>query len=298
MPDGAPVARSDPRYRTARREIGDLGAAYRFADRAEVCRGDRRVERVIDPVAWRERCTVAHLDEPPYFVPVEGADPTGCDIELTRMVLSELGVARVDFVLTTFGELIEGVRSRRWHINTPMFITAERSRLVRFSAPVWAATDSFLVRSDDVRDFTSYEAIADDDTIRLAAVTGQIQFATALRAGVPKERIVEFPDQDAAAIAVLVGHVDASVSTAPGNVAYLARLGTPRLEAVADSRAAERGGLPVGAFSFHRASHSLADAFDSQLRRILGTNRHLEMMARYGFDPAALRPVLDAAADR
>jgi polar amino acid transport system substrate-binding protein len=253
---------------------------------------------VIDPATWRQGCTVAYLDEPPYFVPVDGADPTGCDIELVGMVLAALGVGRVDYVLTSFGELIDGVTSKRWHINTPMFITAERSRRVRFSVPVWAATDSFIVRLNDVRDFTSYEAIADDDSIRLAAVTGQIQVETAVRAGVPNDRIVEFADQDAAASAVLAGDADASVSTAPGNVAYIARLSDPRLVAVADSRAGERGGLPLGAFSFHRASRELAHAFDGQLRGILGTAGHLEMMARYGFDEAALRPALHAADDR
>ena len=196
---------------------------------------------MIDPATWRQRCTVAYLDEPPYFMPVDGADPTGCDIELTGMVLGGLGVRRVDFVLTTFGELIDGVTARRWHINAPMFITAERSRRVRFSVPVWAATDSFVVRSHDVRDFTSYEAIADDDSIRLAAVTGQIQVETALRAGVPNDRIVEVADQDAAASAVLAGDADASVSTAPGNVAYIERLSDPRLVSVADSRGGRAG---------------------------------------------------------
>jgi hypothetical protein len=73
---------------------------------------------------WRQRCTVAYLDEPPYFMSLAGAAPTGCDIELTGMVLGALGVRRVDFVLTTFGELIDGVTARRWHINAPMFITA------------------------------------------------------------------------------------------------------------------------------------------------------------------------------
>jgi polar amino acid transport system substrate-binding protein len=253
---------------------------------------------VIDPATWRQRCTVAYLDEPPYFMPVDGADPTGCDIELAGMVLGALGVHRVDFVLTTFAELIDGVTSGRWHINAPMFITTERSRRVRFSVPVWAATDSFIVRSNDVRDFTSYEAIAADDSIRLAAVTGQIQVETALRTGVPNHRIVEFADQGAAASAVLAGDADASVSTAPGNVAYIARLGDPRLTSVADSRASERDGLPLGAFSFHRASRELADAFNGQLRRILGTAGHREMMARYGFDEAALRPALVAAAAR
>lgn len=253
---------------------------------------------MIDPAMWRRRCTVAYLDEPPYFMPLDGAEPTGCDIELARMVLGALGVRRVDFVLTTFGALIDGVMSRRWHINAPMFITAERSRSVRFSVPVWAATDSFIVRPNDVRDFTSYEAIADDDSIRLAAVAGQVQVETARRAGVPNHRIVEFADQAAAASAVLVGDADASVSTVPGNVAYIARSGDPRLVSVADSRAGERGGLPLGAFSFHRASRELADAFDGQLQRILGTAPHLEMMARYGFDEAALRPALHPAADR
>jgi polar amino acid transport system substrate-binding protein len=281
---------SDGPVRAVTREGNhDFGVACAVAD------GERPV---IDPATWRQRCTVAYLDEPPYFMPVDGADPTGCDIELAGLVLGALGVRRVEFVLTTFGELIDGVMSRRWHINAPMFITAERARRVRFSVPVWAATDGFIVRSNDVRDFTSYEAIAGDDSIRLAAVTGQVQVATALRAGVSADRIVQFADQSAAASAVLVGDADASVSTAPGNLAYMARLGDPRLVSVADSRTGERGGLPLGAFSFHTASRGLAHAFDGQLRRILGTGLHLEMMARYGFDEPALRPALLAAADR
>ena len=140
-----------------------------------------------DPESWRKRCVVAYLDEPPYFVPVPGSAPTGCDIELTEMVLGALGVDDIDYVLTSFGELIDGVRSRRWHLNAPMFITSERAQLVQYSRPVWAATDSFIVRTDDDRDFTSYEAIAEDDSIRLAAVTGQIQLATALEVGTPPD---------------------------------------------------------------------------------------------------------------
>ena len=149
---------------------------------------------MIDPATWRQRCLVAYLDEPPYFMPVDGAGPTGCDIELTGMVLGALGVRRVDFVLTTFGELIDGVRSRRWHINAPMFITAERSQRVRFSVPVWAATDSFIVRLNDVRDFTSYEAIAADDSIAPPAskvhmtfsAGASVEAATPVSCGLPR----------------------------------------------------------------------------------------------------------------
>ncbi|MEM8906177.1 MAG: transporter substrate-binding domain-containing protein [Actinomycetota bacterium] len=253
---------------------------------------------MVDPASWRDLTVVAHLDEPPFFAPVAGSTPTGCDIELTEMVLGSLGVARIEFVLTSFGELIDGVRAHRWHLNTPMFVTAARAELIRFSRPVWAAVDGFIVRADDERDLASYEAIAADDSVRLAAVSGQVQLATALDIGTPSDRIVEFTDQDAAAQAVLDGVVDASVSTAPGNAAHVARLGDARLRAVPDDRAAERGGQAVGAFSFDHGSQELADAFDRHLGRVLGTDQHVAMMRSYGFDDAALATVLAGPAAR
>jgi polar amino acid transport system substrate-binding protein len=249
---------------------------------------------MVDPAEWRQHCVVAYLDEPPYFVPVSGSDPTGCDIELATMVLGALGVAEIEFVLTTFAELIDGLRSHRWHVNVPMFITEQRSHLVKFSRPVWAAIDSFIVRLGDDRDFSSYEVIALDDSVRIAAVTGQVQIDTAVGAGVPQHRLIRFADQLAAAEAVLRGEADAAVSTAPGNAALVARLGNPTLRCVVDSMSDQRDGAATGAFSFNHESHELADAFDAQLRLTLGTAGHLEMMARYGFHESALRPVIDS----
>ena len=244
---------------------------------------------------WRRRTAVAYLDEPPFFSPTPGGDPIGCDIELTRTVLGVLGVERIEFILTTFGELIPGLLAGRWHVNTPIFITAERAQLIDYSLPVWASADGFIVRASDDRDFSSYEAIAADDTIRLGAVSGQVQHGTALAVGVPPERIVEFADQDLAVLAVVDGRVDASVSTAPGNAAYLQRAADARLAAVADSSASLRGDVPLGAFSFRKESFDLSAAFDEALRQHLGTPAHLEMMSRYGFSADDLRPALVAA---
>jgi polar amino acid transport system substrate-binding protein len=211
------------------------------------------------------------------------------------LVLGALGATKTEFVLTSFAELIDGVRSQRWHINVPMFITETRSRLVRFSLPVWAAIDSFVVRIDDDRDFSSYEAIAANDSVRLAVVIGQVQIDAALAAGVPGHRLVGFGDQQAATQAVVSGEADAAVSTAPGNAAHIARLGDPTLTCVVESRVNRRCGHAMGAFSFGHASYGLADAFDTELRKTLGTAEHLAMMVRYGFSEAALRPAIDAA---
>ena len=234
---------------------------------------------------------MAYLDEPPFFSPVADGDPVGCDIELTNAVLARLGVERIEFVLATFGDLIAGVHAGRWHVNTPMFITADRSNLVDFSVPVWAALDGFIARRDDERNFSSYESIATDESIRVAVVTGQKQYDVARRVGVAARRITEFADQDSMVRGVLSETVDVLVSTAPGNHAYLARAADDRLRSFADA-GADRDPIAVGAFSFAKSMTELSTAFNAALRDYLGTAEHLRMMERHGFSRDALAPVL------
>ncbi len=235
---------------------------------------------------------VAYLDEPPFFAPSLMGTPTGCDVELAEYVLAGLGVDDVEWVLVSFDELVPGVRSGRWHLNSPMFVTDERAALVRFTVPVWAVSDGFIVRRADRRDLSSYEAIAADASITLGVVNGQVQRDNALSAGVPASRVVGFVDQDAAAGAVRDGTVDASASTAPGSFAFVERAADASLIAVADQRVAARGSVPVGAFSTHPDSADLGAAIDGQLRRYLGSDPHLAMMARYGFTAESLEPVI------
>lgn len=246
---------------------------------------------MVDLSGWREHVVVAYLDEPPYFVPTEGPVPTGCDVELALSVLADLGVQSFEFVLTTFDQLIPGLLGRRWHVNVPMFVTPRRGRDVTFSRPVWSAHDGFVVRTDEVRDVSSYAAVAVDPTIRLAVVSGQVQHDAAVHAGVPAERIVVYADQDDACRGVLAGEADAAASTAPGNRAYVDRLGDPRLRAVRLATPDEAL-PPLGAFSFHPDATELIATFDAALGRHLGSAVHLATMRRYGFSDADLAPVL------
>ena len=54
---------------------------------------------------WKELVVVAYLDEPP-FGTGRAARPSGCDMDLAHHVLGTIGVAQVDYELTTFPELI------------------------------------------------------------------------------------------------------------------------------------------------------------------------------------------------
>ena len=93
-----------------------------------------------------DQIVFAYLDEPPFCAPaVDG--PVGCDVEVAFVVLRALGVERIETRLVTFAELLPGVASGAWHVNTPLFITPERARLVDFSRPVWSLADGLMVQA-------------------------------------------------------------------------------------------------------------------------------------------------------
>ena len=55
---------------------------------------------------------VAYLIEPPFNYVDEAGAVTGCDIELARYVLGELGIHGVEFVETEFAQLLPGLAEK------------------------------------------------------------------------------------------------------------------------------------------------------------------------------------------
>ena len=239
---------------------------------------------------WRDTTIVAYLDEPPFAISGRARErPSGCDMEVALHVLTGAGVGDIRYVRTTFDELIPGLLDQRWHLTTAIFVTDARAEVVDFSRPIWAMTDGFIVRRHDAARMTSYEAIAAAHAT-LAVVVGQVQRETAIGAGVPADRIVEFPDQEAAVEAVRGGAVDASASTAIGNRAFVERANDSALAAVATM--SRSGRAPIGAFAVGKHLPDLSAALDDVIGRYLGTPDHLALMRRYGFSDDELAPVL------
>jgi polar amino acid transport system substrate-binding protein len=216
----------------------------------------------------------AYIDEPPFVWPDGSGWPAGCDAELARAVFARLGVERPEAVLVEFAELLPGLAAGRWDVATPLFVTSERARTVRFSRPVWALGDGLLVRAKEV--FAGYEAVADAPDALLGVVGGQVQRETALAAGVPAERIRAFATPEEVVAAVRGGAVAAYASVVHAHRGFLARSPDPALAVV------EVASEPaVGAFSF--ASAAVAEAWDGALEALLGSPEHLRIGRRYGF---------------
>jgi len=243
---------------------------------------------------WRNCVVLAYIDEPPFAKPDTESGAAGCDVELAVTVLQAIGVKRVETCLTSFAELIPGVASRRWDINVPLFVTAERSKVVAFSRPVWALHDGFIVMAGNPKGFKSYRAIAQASGARLGVITGQVQHLAALDAGVLPDRIHQFETQHVAVDALRMGQIDAYASTALGNRTFVRELGDRRLQAVAlesDLTTIERA-PPVGAFSFALGDTELRERFDTYLEQYLGSPIHRERMAVYGIAETEIDPVL------
>jgi polar amino acid transport system substrate-binding protein len=241
---------------------------------------------------WRECVVVAYLDEPPFAIPSPPPSrPTGCDMDLADHVLTAVGPTTIRYVPTTFPELIPGLIDGRWHMTTGIFITDDRAEVIDYIRPIWAAPDGFIVRRADAARLTSYEAIAASGAT-LAVVSNQVQSQTARSADIPQERIIEFPDQDAAAAAVRDGRVDASASTAIGNKAYVQRANEPALTTVTDQPTGPRSSLALGAFAVGKNTPDLTAAINDVLDRYIGSPDHLALAHRYGFSKDDLRPIL------
>lgn len=222
----------------------------------------------------------AYLDEPPFCAPT-AAGPVGCDVEVAFAVLRAIGVGRIETRLVTFADLLPGVARGAWHVNTPLFVTEERARLVDFSRAVWSLADGLMVPAGNPKGLTSYRALAVHGAARLVVVADQVQEQRALAAGLAPERVLRVATQPEAVAAVRDGHADAYASVAMAHRGFLRAAPDARL-AVVDF-GADGGAAAEGAYSFAKTNADLKRAFDGALQHFLGSPEHRAVMRRYHF---------------
>lgn len=226
---------------------------------------------------------VAYVDEPPFYWTTEDGSVVGSDISLAEVVLRKSGATDIEYVLTTFEELLPGVAQGRWDVNVPIFISAEREKIVHFSRPVWALGDGFVVKAGNPLGLVCYESYVGRPEAKLAVITGTVQIEAARKAGMSAEQMVQFKDQADAMDAVVDGRVDAFVGTAVGNRALIR--GYAGMETV-DHPASTNGLVPVGGFSFSLRNLELKHAVDAALDEFLGSSAHRTMVAEFGLSDA------------
>jgi polar amino acid transport system substrate-binding protein len=230
---------------------------------------------------------VGYANEAPYaYLDPTTGKLTGEAPALARAVLSDLGIGAIEGVLTEFGSLIPGLKAGRFDvIAAGMYILPARCREIAFSDPTYSVGEAFIVRSGNPGKLHSYADVA-QSSAKLGVVAGAVQLQYAVANGVPRDRIVIFPDAPSALEGVAARRVDAYAATALTVNDLLRRSGDASLERArpfTDPVIEGRTVRGYGAFGFRKEDEDLRRAFNAALARLVGTPRHLELVRPFGF---------------
>ena len=228
--------------------------------------------------------TYAYIDEPPFGYLGPAGEGEGYDIDIARYVASEMGFDTFKAQMVSFGELAEGVSANRWMINTAMFTTAERSKVVSFSRPIWRLNDGFAMRREDGLDIENYEDLALRKNLRVGAVRGNVQVQLALEAGLNPEKLTLFKTQAEVFDQIMNNNIDIYPGAALAHRRFISRAGLTGLENRSVARDVLPGGQAFGAFSFNKEAVGFASAFDDKLHAFLGSKEHRAIAGRHGLD--------------
>lgn len=232
---------------------------------------------------YREQGVVMGVaNERPYGYE-EGGEATGEAPELAKEVFSRLGIEDVDYVVTDFGALINGLNADRMDvIAAGMFITPERAEQVLFTDPDYCATTAFAVPEGNPNDLSDFESVTESGAT-LGVLAGAVEEGYAADSGVPDGQISVFQATADLFDALEAGRIDAVALT-----------GITVREQVEDMDGFEAtaGFVPVidgeeqlgcGAFAFREEDRELRDAFNDVINDMKENDEILPIIEEFGF---------------
>ncbi|MGK7346364.1 MAG: ectoine/hydroxyectoine ABC transporter substrate-binding protein EhuB [Candidatus Nitrospinota bacterium M3_3B_026] len=235
---------------------------------------------------------VGFANEAPYAFLDEDGRLTGEAPEIIRAVMNELGVERVEGVLTEFGSLIPGLKAGRFDIIAAgMYITPERCRQIAFTNPTYRMGEAFLVRKGNPLDLHGYEDVKEKPAARLGVVAGAVELGYAIAVGVPRKRISVLPDAPSAVGALMADRIDAYAGTSLTVRDMYGKsedadveIAEPFTDPVIDGKTA----AGYGAFGLRKEDGRLLKRINKTLDDFIGSERHRKLVAPFGFGEAQL----------
>ncbi|MEW5709968.1 MAG: ectoine/hydroxyectoine ABC transporter substrate-binding protein EhuB [Pseudomonadota bacterium] len=245
---------------------------------------------------------IGFADEAPFaYLDTQRGRVTGEAPEVARVILRRLGIEKVQGVLTEFGSLIPGLQAGRFDlIAAGMYVLPERCERIAFSNPTYAARQAFIVKQGNPLGLHGYEDVARHPEAKLGVVAGAVERGYARALGIPDERVVVFPSAANALAGVEAGRVDAYAATAltVRDLLSKTQVGNTWVERADPFRQPVIDGKPAigyGGFGFRKNDRDLVEAFNRELETFIGTQEHLQLVARFGFTPADLPGEVTAA---
>ncbi len=215
--------------------------------------------------------------------------------DVLRAALAPLGGVDIEPVVAEFAALIPGLLAGRFDaVATGLYINPARCKLVAFGNPDIQMGDAFMVRHGNPLDLHSYKDLAKRTDYMVGVNRGSVLVQYIEAAGVAKDRVVLFPDNQAAVAGLLAGRVGVWAGTAASIVYMLSNMPDAGLERAMpmtgwiDASGREVKGHP--GVAFRPADTALRDAYNVELEKLRSGGGLLKILQKYGFGETELPP--------
>jgi polar amino acid transport system substrate-binding protein len=243
--------------------------------------GGSTLERVKEEGAIR----AGFANERPYAFR-EGGELVGEAPAVHGYIFEQLGVDELEPNLFEFGSLIQALNSERVDVVTAgMFITPERCQEAAFSNPEYVATTALLVKKGNPQGLSDYASVAESGA-KLAVMNGAVEVDQAKGNDIPGGQLQIVADQQAGLDAVKSGRADAFALT---SISLRALAESDNSVEVAEAFIPVVDGeeqIGAGAAVFRQGDDELREAFNEELKKLLESDKWLELVEPYGFTEA------------
>jgi polar amino acid transport system substrate-binding protein len=228
---------------------------------------------------------VGFANERPYAFR-EGGELVGEAPAVHGYIFEQLGVETMEPNLFEFGALIQALNSERVDVVTAgMFITPERCKEAAFSNPEYVATTALLVKQGNPKNLSDYASVAESGA-KLAVMNGAVEVDQAKGNDIPDGQLQIVADQQAGLDAVKSGRADAFALT---SISLRALAESDSSVEVAEAFIPVVDGeeqIGAGAAVFRQGDDELREAFNEELKKLLESDKWLELVEPYGFTEA------------
>jgi polar amino acid transport system substrate-binding protein len=253
-------------------------------------------DSTLDRVKDSGEVKVGFANERPYAYRDKG-ELVGEAPAVHSYIFEQIGGIELEPNLFDFGSLIQALNSRRVDVVTAgMFITPERCEQAAFSNPEYVATTALLVPAGNPKNLSDYASVAAGGAT-LAVMNGAVEVDQAKSNGIPQNQLQVVADQQSGLDAVKSGRADGFALT---SISLRALAASDSSVEVAEAFIPVVDGeeqIGAGAAVFRKEDTELRDAFNEELRKLLDSDKWLELVEPYGFTEAE-KPDPDLTAEQ
>lgn len=229
---------------------------------------------------------IGYAVEPPYAFLGARSTPEGVFISAARDISQSLGFESSEWVLTSFGELIDELNQGRFDVVAAgLFITADRSNRVEFADPLLTVENGLLKRGDCLVESSELAAWLVAEA-RLGVIDGSVEEAYLRDHTYPQHLIYLVPTAKSGIEALSKGYIEGFLLSKPALVWFSRHISVPVIlmdsPVTSEVESLHYPDFRV-AFAFRRSDQSFARQWSQAQRAWLADQSVEQYLSQQGF---------------